>query len=614
MSYVSVDIFSVEYLFTRSGSYLLSAIVDLAPIKGCPVNLTVNPSVVCAANTYLSGASLSVFYAGTARTFSIIAMDDFGNKLTSGGSLFAVTIKSKLYTTYTAADMFDGTYQYSVMLTKSGSFFIEVSFSAVIRIKSTPVSCTCYPASSPDPATTIVSGAALRRSVANAVATFIIEVRDMFSNRMSTSDQMCNAYLVLQKFIPGQTLPPLGVKNDSPGIYASFFQATAAGSYFLNINLQVGIFPNSDFFAILNSPFIITVVADAASMFSSHSFGNFLSFSTAGFRTKFFVSMRDFFGNEQSKPDEGIILSAALFGPQFGVEISIDRSVYPVQVEYTITIAGTYKCSVFMNGLPILGSPFHVAVSPATSSQRDSIVQGDGLFNNVAGDRVSVFVSVNDLYGNSRTFSSESVVLIVRNTPSSYFINIGHNGVDLLNRYTFVYTITSSGFYAVTEQLDGLNSILSPYMLYVSPGLSLTRSGFVTGSGVVAVVAGYIARFRIYATDTFGNAKSSGQDNVNVLIDGTSNTATPLDGYWEVSYTASQGPHVTISVTFNDEYPAKYSPYSVLVNAVFGSTCASLSSVDGVGLSLATAGALSYFLISSKMHLLKPSMAVTFIK
>ena len=192
--------------------------------------------------------------------------------LTNGGSEFTVTIKAKVYITYSADDMHDGTYRYSVLLTKSGSFFMEVSYSAIIPIKASPVSCICYPASLPDPSTTIVSGAALRGCTVNTLSTFIIEVRDIFSNRMSTSDQTFNVYLVLQNFIPGQTLPPLVVKNSMPGLYLSSFQATAAGSYFLEISLEVGTFPNSEYLSILNSPFNVSIFADSASSLQSYSF------------------------------------------------------------------------------------------------------------------------------------------------------------------------------------------------------------------------------------------------------------------------------------------------------------------------------------------------------
>jgi len=128
LNHVNGDIFSVEYLFTRSGSYLMSAFVNLDPIRGCPVNLTISPSVVCAAKTYLSSSSLSIFYAGSASTFSIIALDDFGNKLSDGGLVFVVTIKSKVYTTYKATDMLDGTYRYNVMLTKVEAFLWKCHF------------------------------------------------------------------------------------------------------------------------------------------------------------------------------------------------------------------------------------------------------------------------------------------------------------------------------------------------------------------------------------------------------------------------------------------------------------------------------------------------------
>ena len=77
-------------------------------------------------------------------------------------------------------------------------------------------------------------------------------------------------------------------------------------------------------------------------------------------------------------------------GPQFGAQVFIDRSDVPVQFEYLITIAGTYKCSVFMNGLSILRSLFDLAVSSGILSHRHSIVRGKGLSNHVAGDSVSV--------------------------------------------------------------------------------------------------------------------------------------------------------------------------------------------------------------------------------
>ena len=65
-------------------------------------------------------------------------------------------------------------------------------------------------------------------------------------------------------------------------------------------------------------------------------------------------------------------------------------------------------------------------------------------------------------------------------------------------------------------------------------------------------------------------------------------------------YTPLQGPYTSISVTFNDEFAAKKSPYSVLVTASFGSTYATSSSANGIRWSLATAGTLSVFAISSK--------------
>jgi len=69
------------------------------------------------------------------------------------------------------------------------------------------------------------------------------------------------------------------------------------------------------------------------------------------------------------------MFSATFVGPQFGVPLIIDRSVFPIKVEYMVTIAGPYTCSVFMNGIPISSSSFGVAISPAVSSQRESIIQ-----------------------------------------------------------------------------------------------------------------------------------------------------------------------------------------------------------------------------------------------
>ena len=213
--------------------------------------------------------------------------------------------------------------------------------------------------------------------------------------------------------------PPPAVLDELNGLYTVGYGWSRAGTLRLSVTLH-GV-------PIRGSPFALHVQADAPSAAHSEVYGEGLVGGVAGAALRLGVRLRDKHGSPCEPVPSGVAFMLrgsaevsgevrAIGGAGPGAQ-SHGAAMPPLaeEIEAVVTpsVAGRYWAHLTLNGAPIGGSPFAIAVRPARAHAPACELWGDGLSGAIAGVPAYFAVQLRDAHGNPTTEGLEGVTMRV---------------------------------------------------------------------------------------------------------------------------------------------------------------------------------------------------------
>ncbi|EKX41487.1 hypothetical protein GUITHDRAFT_74711 [Guillardia theta CCMP2712] len=239
--------------------------------------------------------------------------------------------------------------------------------------------------------------------------------------------------------------------------------------------------------------------------------------------------------------------------------------------------------------------------SAESTDASKSIATGNGLLSATAGIVSGFTITAKDESGVRRTSGGDEFIVELEGTRS-----ISGSVTDSLDgTYDVSYTPTKSGNYEASITSDKLFTAShvngSPLTITVNPALTDFDTSIVFGEGLSIATAGVTSSFSIQVKDTFNNLRLQGGDNFTAQL---SKSLAPIvlsasivdnaDGTYQVSYLPKVEGQYNLGIYLGTDQKTS----SVYVEP--GVICAAMSVVNGLSLTIGTAGFTASFTIQAK--------------
>jgi hypothetical protein len=483
------------------GKYVLNVTRGGVFIMGAPFLLTLAPGTASSAPEGSSFVLDPIATAGSVKTFSILARDMFGNKLSVGGEKFVTQLvgtgasfKNMLVRGF-VDDNSDGSYFSYFMVEKAGPFEAAVTLDGMqIRPGRWPI--TVVPAAV-NPGKSSVSGTGLdvlqSAGDVNVDSRFIapeirIVPRDVFGNVYSFDGLEIEAISTGPRVVKRSTRQKEYSKfvecGAGCGEYTIYNPLTISGSYSLNVLLYkdgVGL-------SLLAKGPIVFKLDSSGSVSSKCQFDSAVESEASKCTTDkvctFQVQSVDYFGNNVEQRGDTFAskftyLTSKPVNTVFSGSSSEfrggDGSIVPGKfvISYSVTASGQYVMQLSRYGLAIANSPSKVDISPGTplasacTTNPISNSDGLGMIGGLKSRQLSFTVYARDKYGNVAKVPNILLNLVVSVSPS---INaqIHQTSSESGGRYIVRYTPTEEGETRLSVKYNGIHISGSPYSVLIS--------------------------------------------------------------------------------------------------------------------------------------------------
>nr|KAE8945421.1 hypothetical protein PF009_g4928 [Phytophthora fragariae] len=469
-----LDVFRLVARPQRSGDYSMSVKINSYALSASPFIVTVLPAQLNPARSVLSGSGLLVGrVAGQAVNVVLVTRDLYANRIYVGGvadlKLQASRSSSTVPTVVTAqiVDNADGTYKFTYTPRVVGSYSVAVMWKGAY-LHNSPYTITVVP-STPVGSTSSAQGPGIIAAQTNVQTTFEVTTRDSSGNAVPTGGVAAALSVALEH-------PEKGNVSGNPctdllnGHYTCTYTPHFVGGTRLHVALSQQ--------AILGSPFLVDVTAGPALGSRCVASGDALVSAVAGQRTNFTISIYDAFGNAKDNAGSENI-SVTFTGP--GVLSSAVNAAVGVTyigggtfvVAYTLSLKGTYKIGVTVDGVAVVSSPFTMYTYPALASSTTTSLdllsptlpksQIDPPVVFIAGSPIVARLTTRDVLGNKSSAPPGGAALLAFLSP--------------------------------------YNIIGSPFSLQVDPGLPSAVTSTLVGGGYVSTTAGVLTSFILELRD-----------------------------------------------------------------------------------------------------------------
>ncbi|KAE8890858.1 hypothetical protein PF003_g24804 [Phytophthora fragariae] len=425
--------------------------------------------------------------AGQAVNVVLVTRDLYANRIYVGGvadlKLQASRSSSTVPTVVTAqiVDNADGTYKFTYTPRVVGSYSVAVMWKGAY-LHNSPYTITVVP-STPVGSTSSAQGPGIIAAQTNVQTTFEVTTRDSSGNAVPTGGVAAALSVALEH-------PEKGNVSGNPctdllnGHYTCTYTPHFVGGTRLHVALSQQ--------AILGSPFLVDVTAGPALGSRCVASGDALVSAVAGQRTNFTISIYDAFGNAKDNAGSENI-SVTFTGP--GVLSSAVNAAVGVTyigggtfvVAYTLSLKGTYKIGVTVDGVAVVSSPFTMYTYPALASSTTTSLdllsptlpksQIDPPVVFIAGSPIVARLTTRDVLGN--------------------VLETGGNRFQLGD----AKSSAPPGGAALLAFLSPYNIIGSPFSLQVDPGLPSAVTSTLVGGGYVSTTAGVLTSFILELRD-----------------------------------------------------------------------------------------------------------------
>ena len=209
-------------------------IFQAGPVKGAslgtaPYYVNVNSGPVYPINCVASGDNLSNGRCGEPNIFVIQSKDKFGNKRTSGGDQYLVSISGPAACSAKIRDQETGRYTVSFTTYIKGSYWISITLDGE-EISGSPYLCEIAP-SYVDVGTSKATGMGLLAVGTFRESTFIIHSYDKFGNHLDVGGDEWQVSIV------GSEMPEVTIQDNHDGTYLCQYSTSLKG----NLQVFIGI-------------------------------------------------------------------------------------------------------------------------------------------------------------------------------------------------------------------------------------------------------------------------------------------------------------------------------------------------------------------------------------
>ena len=421
-----------------------------------------------------------------------------------------------------------------------------------------------------------------------------------------------------------QSLP---CQDDQNGKYsAQIFNITLAAEYTLAGQLDdVSVAGKPPY---LDEPFKIDVMP--AEVSAVYSVVQNLSPGEAGSDGIFNLVSRDMYSNLNATAGNVIV---SVTGPSAETNVRVDDNLDgSYRVSYRVTASGSYTASCFVGDVVLPPANFYVFPGPVSAD--NTVVEGTGISETIAGDQAEFRLTIRDSFGNWHRSGNVSVDItglpclpMCLSACATDKFNalgqskdcIGVHGSAAINvtatkivqtsmgggeQMIYSYLSTVSGNYKIFIAVSGVPLPTSPWTARVHAGFVSARKCAADGKGAKEATAGDLATFAIQARDEFSNVLTRGGFSFFVLVQDARalrrQTCTDAGtGLYDCTYMTTIAGSLTLSITSSNAHILG-SPFNVPVRPNRFNATTTLVSGLGSAMDVATAGQRSTLIMTAR--------------
>jgi fibro-slime domain-containing protein len=505
----------LSYNPTKAGVWTLNILFAGSPINGNPWKVTVAPGTTSATTSYFLPNPLPVASAGVQYSYTIYALDAFGNNRTVGGDSFSVAFSSSTFIS-SVTDNNNGKYTVTYTGTLPGAFTVSTSLQSG-NIVGSPAGVTAI-AGPANVANCVPGGSGYYSgNVDNAQTTFQVTPVDSYGNVITSSGS--DTFSAVLTAPTGATVSCNPMTWDGSKYWLCNFHATVSGQYSVTLTANgksknFGAGPNMSPGAAVASTSSVYLVGGVA-------VSNNQASMTSGTPVTVLVQSRDQYGNNRVTSASG----------SFSITLTPANAVLGLSAPYTLTddLNGLYQITytpktaltsasasaphsftISYNNQPINNSQSisGMVLPGAISSTQSSVSPASNTAT--AGVAVTCTFTAMDANGNKRWQTTTDA--------SSLTFTYGANGNPGLVTLPVVsignaqYTVSVTQYHAVTSQLTtyvngaalvGLTAIsVFPATPSYAPATQLLSGA--SAGGVINTLSWFL----IQANDQYGNPQT----------------------------------------------------------------------------------------------------------
>ncbi len=425
--------YTASYTPTSAGSDNIAITLSGTAIGSSPFTSSVSPGAPSAAQSLATVPPSGT--AGSATAISVQARDQYGNPVTTGGAVVAVSVTGANTATPPVTDQGNGTYTASYTPAATGTDNIAITLGGS-PVGASPYSSTVG-AGAPSAAQ---STATVPGGVAGVATTVTVQAKDAAGNDLTTGGAA-----VVVTVSGANAAGPTGATDQGDGTYTFQYTPTASGTDNVGITLNGG--------TVGASPYTSTVSPGPPS--AGNSVAVVPGAGTAGAATVISVQARDQYGNDLSAGGAAVVVTVT--GANSATPAVTDNGDGTYATSYTPTASGADAVAITLNGSAVGTSPYATLVAPgaASAAQTTAVVPSGN-----TGLPTSIMVQAQDQFGNLLTAGGDLVTVDVSGTNPAGSLTVTDNGDGT---YSASYTPGTAGSDTVDIAINGTAIAGSPY-------------------------------------------------------------------------------------------------------------------------------------------------------
>jgi len=363
--------YSCDYVASQPGKHVISINLEGQPIQKSPWNVPVDRAPADASQSKVHGPGVDgPVVQGQDAPFTIEAINRLGDKITTGGDAFQVTVTGPNNRKLDAPvkDNGDGTHSVSYKPVDYGEHTVAVTLNGAPVAKSPYTVVAKRPAGYPSAQHCYAEGPGLQGGNTAEPGVFTIHAIDENGNKVTPP---ANPFLVTVTAPNGDDLDAK-VTDNKDGTYGVEYQATQVGKHAIVVGLKNPVVP-TQFEHIKDSPFSVDI-AQGTSADKTLVYGPGVEDGKPqdNLPTNFTIESRDRDGNKV--PVGGDDFAVKITGPNGDVPAKVtDNGDGTYNVEYSPEDAGAHKIEVTLRGKPVAKSPYHVNVREGADHAKSGV-------------------------------------------------------------------------------------------------------------------------------------------------------------------------------------------------------------------------------------------------